>query len=995
MAQFTLSYRRLFALTALIILLVGAYAPIVRFGVLAADLWADPDCRYRMKLTFGNSASLENLTNFPVLVVLNPSRITYNKTSATDIRFYDGSTLLSKETELWNTTESSYIWVKVPQIDNTNTDYIYAYYNSSTSSTNLDDAASVWSGYAMVQHLEETSGTLTDSTSNHNDGTANNLVLDTPGKIDGADSYKGADTSYSNITDSASLNFGTSSFSYLFWVKSGASGTQDVLDKKGGTAAATTAGYKLTIASGSAQSYSAALGDGTHAVRLDTGPDSTWHSNVWTMLTVVVNRSQQKMFVYINGTAKVNADITAVLSVTNTGALFLGKDNSGITGRFYNGALDEVRISPVAWSADSIKAQYLSMSDQFITFGSEETPSGTTPLVLTVTSPHNITYYDTTVTLSGATNLNANITYKLDSQADVSVSYGTQTFSTGITGLSYGSHVLTVNAVETGNPTNTNSSTVYFSVQPVPWADPACKYRIRLAFSNSASSENLTNFPVLVVLNSARIDYSKTSATDIRFYDWSTLLPKETELWNASGSSYVWVKVPQIDSSNKDYIYAYYNCSGSSNLDDAASVWSGYAMVQHLKETSGTVLTDSTSNHNDGQPVGVTLDTPGKIDGADDYIGAVECYSNVTDSSSLNFGTNSFSYSFWFKSRWNGTQDVIDKKSGNAGEVFAGYKMTISSVEATGYSVALGDGVNNVRLDTLVIEPTRGANVWTMFTVVVNRTEQLMYAYVNDVLRKSMSISSIGSVSNSLNLTLGRGFASGVWGRNYTGSLDEVCIMNGARSASWVKAQYLSNNDTYIIFGSEEFHNDAPNKPSSPNPSNGATGVPTSTTLSVTVTDPQGDPMNVSFYQLAPSPPENFTIIVLPDTQNYPLSYPAIFDNQTQWAVNNAAGMNIVFVTHEGDLIDDYDVLSQWNSANHSMSILDGHIPWAVAPGNHDVNDIGNTTNFNHTFSNGNRSPRRPNERLLLLSSSVTLRKLHNSRVARHPELPAKLPRNL
>lgn len=914
------------------------------------DAWADSDCGYRMKLTFGNSASLENLADFPVLVVLNPSRIDYSKTSAADIRFYDGATLLPKETELWNPSGSSYIWVKVPQIDNTNADYIYAYYNSSTGSTNVDDAANVWSGYAMVQHLDETTGNLTDSTSNQNDGVPYGVTLNSLGKIDGGDYYNG--NAYSVIKDNSTLNFGTNSFSYSFWFNTTKTATtQDILDKKGGTATATSTGYKMVISSSGTTGFSAAIGDGTNYKRLDSGTDSAWNGNVWTMFTVVVNRTSQLMLMYINGVHKTNITVSTVGSVNNALNLRLGNDTTSLA-RGYFGGLDEIRISSVARSASWTYADYLSNSDQFITYGSEETPSGTVYLTLTVTSPQNITYYGTTVTLAGSTNLNANITYKLDSQADVSISNNTQTFSTSLTDLIYASHSVTVNTVETGNPTNTNSSTVYFTTQTVPWADPACHYRLRLTFNNFASSENLTNFPVLVVLNSGRIDYSKTSATDIRFYDGETLLKKDTEVWNASGNSYIWVKVPQIDNTNTDYIYAYYNCSGSSNFDDAASVWNDYAMVQHLEETSGTVLTDSTSNHNDGQPVGVTLDTPGKIDGADDYVGSIECYSNVTDSSTLNFGTNSFSYSFWFKSRWNGTQDVIDKKSGNADAVLAGYKMTISSVEATGYSVALGDGVSNVRLNTGP-EPTRGANVWTMFTVVVNRTEQLMYAYVNGVLRKSVSINSIGSVSNNLNLTLGRGYDSGTWGRNFTGSLDEVCIMNGARSTSWVKAQYLSMNDSFIIFHTEEFHNDAPNEPSSPSPSNGASGIPTSTTVSVIVTDPQGDPMNVSFYQQAPSSPDNFTIVVLPDTQNYVLSYPAIFDNQTGWIVNNAANLNIVFVTHEGDLIDTYGTLSQWNSANHSMSILDGSIPWAIAPGNHDLNrtEPTNTTNFNVYFN--------------------------------------------
>jgi hypothetical protein len=945
MIRSRLDHRRLLAVTTLTILLVSVYAPLMRFGVLAADAWADPDCNYRRKLTFGNSASSENFTNFPVLVVLNSSRIDYSKTNATDIRFYDGSTLLKKETELWNSSGSSYIWVKVPQIDNSATDYIYAYYNA-TSSRNDDDAASVWSDYTMVQHLEETSGTLTDSTANHNDGAAYGVTLNAAGKIDGADDYSGA-SSYSVINDSTAFNFSTNSFSYLFWFKSRATTTQYLFSKKQGTLGQTSAGYMMGISSDVNLGYSVALGNGSTNVRINTGNHSSRGGNVWTMFAVVVDRTQQNMTVYIDGVLKGNASISSTFgSVDNNMNFTLGKQ-ADLAGSYFNGALDEVCVLNASRSASWVKAQYLSTSDQFITYGSEETPSGTTPLVLTVTSPLNLTtYYDTTVTLSGSTNLNANVTYKLDSQADVSVSNGTQTYSTSLTGLSYGSHAVTVNAVETGNPTNTNSSIVYFSVQPVPWADPACHYRARLTFKNSASSENLTNFPVLVVLNSARIDYSKTSATDIRFYDWGTLLSKETELWNPSGNSYIWVKVPQIDNTDKDYIYAYYNCSSSSNLDDAASVWSDYAMVQHLEETSGT-LTDSTSNHNDGTPTGVELNAQGKIDGGDNYTGS--SYSVISDSASLNFGTNSFSYSFWFNTtKTLVTQDILDKKGGTQGVGPAGYKMTISSVQATGLSASVSDGTNSIRLDTGTV-PEWNGNVWAMFTVVVNRTSQLMLSYINGVQKGSASIATVGSVGNSLNLRLGND-TGGTLLRGYYGGLDEVRICSGSRSASWTYADYLSTSDQFITFGSEEFHNDAPNKPSNPSPSNGASGVPTSTTLSVTVTDPQGDPMNVSFYQLAPSPPENFTIIVLPDTQYYSSSYPQIFDNQTQWAVNNAAGLSIVFVTHEGDLIDGYDVPSDWNNANHSMSLLDSHIPWAIAPGNHDVNDIGNTTNFNIYF---------------------------------------------
>ena len=44
----------------------------------------------------------------------------------------------------------------------------------------------------------------------------------------------------------------------------------------------------------------------------------------------------------------------------------------------------------------------------------------------------------------------------------------------------------------------------------VSWWDTAWTRRQALTFDNSAQTENLSNFPVLVTLNSGNIDYSET-----------------------------------------------------------------------------------------------------------------------------------------------------------------------------------------------------------------------------------------------------------------------------------------------------------------------------------------------------------------------------------------------------------------------------------------------------------------------------------------------------
>jgi hypothetical protein len=82
---------------------------------------------------------------------------------------------------------------------------------------------------------------------------------------------------------------------------------------------------------------------------------------------------------------------------------------------------------------------------------------------------------------------------------------------------------------------------------------------------------------------------------------------------------------------------------------------------------------------------------------------------------------------------------------------------------------------------------------------------------------------------------------------------------------------------------------------------------------------------------------ENFTIIVLPDTQYYSQDYPGIFENQTDWIVQNENSQNIVFVTHLGDIVNIYNANPQWQAANNAMSILDNKVPYTVLPGNHDM----------------------------------------------------------
>jgi hypothetical protein len=137
----------------------------------------------------------------------------------------------------------------------------------------------------------------------------------------------------------------------------------------------------------------------------------------------------------------------------------------------------------------------------------------------------------------------------------------------------------------------------------------------------------------------------------------------------------------------------------------------------------------------------------------------------------------------------------------------------------------------------------------------------------------------------------------------------------------------------------------APDAPLLISPNDGAVGVDLLAPLVATVSDP-GNGAVAATVEIRKATAPEFTIVVLPDTQHYAEAFPAVFTSQTQWIVNQKAARNIVFVTHEGDIVEHASNVTEWERANTSMSLLDGVVPYGMGPGNHDTP----TTLYNQYF---------------------------------------------
>ncbi len=120
-----------------------------------------------------------------------------------------------------------------------------------------------------------------------------------------------------------------------------------------------------------------------------------------------------------------------------------------------------------------------------------------------------------------------------------------------------------------------------------------------LALAGYTGTTTLTNFQALVKLNEGRFgfsydDYAAKDGSDLWFTDSSgNVIPHELDTWNASGDSYVWVRVPEV-SGTGTMIVMHWGEAKTAAQTATENVWKnyndgngGFAGVWHMKVNLG------------------------------------------------------------------------------------------------------------------------------------------------------------------------------------------------------------------------------------------------------------------------------------------------------------------------------------------------------------------------------------------------------------------------
>lgn len=363
-------------------------------------------------------------------------------------------------------------------------------------------------------------------------------------------------------------------------------------------------------------------------------------------------------------------------------------------------------------------------------------------------------------------------------------------------------YTFTLAAVSTAGDTGPEAQVTAMPEPTAPWATAATlEYRRRLAIDNRSRSDFLVDFPLMVRLDSSRIDYAQTDGSDLRFFSAeNTELFYEIERWDESGDSIVWVRVPIVAAGVIDTVWMYWGSGIASASQAPSEVWDEYELVLHLDD-----LTDSSRRGYDG----IARDGAGDpLPSADHEAGAVgqgvrlssggmptsidiPGYATAQDGSAV----TAYTVEIWMRA------DAAPQRTNTSGPLLGDSYFNLgwnssSSDEAFRGAYTLASAAD----PTLQAVPRTSVEGGTWYYWVA-RFDGSTSGGVATSFRNGRAegfLADLGATTNNRvsYLRLGTGLGPG----HFAGLVDEVRIAHVARSSDWIRAQYDSMRDALLRY---------------------------------------------------------------------------------------------------------------------------------------------------------------------------------------------------
>jgi hypothetical protein len=462
------------------------------------------------------------LTNFTAYI--NITKAANMQADYADLRFYNtscnnGGSKLNYEIENYTAT-NAHFWVLIPSLAVGSTN-ISVYYKNSTEALSEANPPAAWdSSYVAVWHMNSTNPVDSKQVNN---GTGTIVTANASALVDGGLNFNGL-TTYVDAGNSSTLNLvnGGGTLSIEAWVKIGVySSTSQRLIFKNISAAAGT--YALTTGT-----YAGFTNETSFSVYNASGEriftsNLAQAANTWYYAVGTYSNGTGK--IYINGNDTTNATSWIALGGAPASNLTIGKrpDNTALT--FFNGTMDEIRISNVARSPDWINQTFQLIQNQpaFVKTGAEQSQpilsvSFTTPTTNTTASTsQNWIAANATASATGTT-LN-NLTIRLYNGTGAQINITTSATSPlfiNWTGLADGTYYWNATANTTDgvfNKTETRNVTI------TPTVPTIADLSLNATSASNLSTDNLTcNYALTGSSTTAAVAWYKNSTPLMLLY---------------------------------------------------------------------------------------------------------------------------------------------------------------------------------------------------------------------------------------------------------------------------------------------------------------------------------------------------------------------------------------------------------------------------------------------------------------------------------------------
>lgn len=288
--------------------------------------------------------------------IINSKAFTFSSDSA-------GANLLKWEIERYNATTGEIVaWVKVSSVSSVSDTVFYLKYGGGIS-TDQSDPINVWSNnFISVFHLKDgTTLSVADSVNLHN-GT-NHGATATTGQIDGASAFASVSSQYVDIGANWT---GPTDITISCWTNA-----TSLPNPYNATAVGRRNGAGLWLILVKSTGKLAMFVQATGAPSYDGTGSHTLLTGTTYFLTLTYD-SSAGLIGYVNASSDGTSAASGALVIT-AGATTDDIGHDPGVGRFWDGMIDEVRISSVARSANWITCEYNNQktSSTFVTLGNE------------------------------------------------------------------------------------------------------------------------------------------------------------------------------------------------------------------------------------------------------------------------------------------------------------------------------------------------------------------------------------------------------------------------------------------------------------------------------------------------------------------------------------------------------------------------------------------------------------------------------------------------